>query len=548
MGSSKEECYITKPPIFSYIASKEGIMSNNQITPLKFTKPDSVFWVSISLIILLILIAFLAPQQFGQAMSAASHWTTKNIGWSYLVITFLCVIFMFYVGLSRLGRIRLGQDQERPEFSTISWLSMILAAVMGIGLISYGAAEPLTHFLAPPHGLETPGTYEAAVRALQFSYFDWGPNAWALFGVFGLAIAYSTHRNNNKGLVSPMLRPILGKSMDGWLGKTIDIFTIIATLFGTTTSLGLGAAQVAQGINQLTGIPTTTNIQIIVIAIVTILFTLSAFTGVARGIKYMSLITMAGAAILAAFVYLTGPTNFINNLYFRSIGKFIGEYINIALLTPGSENDLQWMQWWTYFMMAWWLSWAAFIGIFLARISRGRTIREFVIAVLGAPTIVFTVWFTIFGGTAINFEMFKDIGIGTDTLQDTNTTFFAILAELPWTGLSAIITLVMIVLFFVASADSNTFVLSSLSSKGTMNPHKAIITLWGVFTGVVAIVLLSIGGLVALQQAAILSAVPFTVIVLILGASLIKVLHLDPIFQGSYSVTHDELKAILNKE
>lgn len=510
-------------------------------------KTNSVFWVSISLIIILIIVASIAPKAFGDAMSAASHWTTKHIGWSYLVVTFLCVIFMFYVGLSRLGRIRLGKDQEKPEFSTVSWISMILAAVMGIGLISYGASEPLTHFLVPPHGLAEPGTYDAAVRALQFSYFDWGPNAWALFGVFGLAIAYSTHRNNNSGLVSPMLKPILGKSMDGWLGKAIDIFTIIATLFGTTTSLGLGAAQVAQGVNQLIGIPATTNIQIIVIAVVTILFTLSAFSGVARGIKYMSLITMAGAAILAAFVYFGGPTSFVTNLYFRSIGTFIGEYMNIALLTPGSAEDLQWMQWWTYFMMAWWLSWAAFIGIFLARISKGRTIREFVFAVLGAPTFVFTVWFTIFGGTAINFEMFNDIGIGAATLQNTNTTFFALLAELPFVTISAVMTVLMIILFFVSSADSNTFVLSSLSSQGSMNPHKFVIILWGVFTGAVAIVLLHVGGLVALQQAAILSAIPFTVIVLILGASLIRVLHHDPMFKGSYSVTHDELKAILDK-
>lgn len=509
---------------------------------------NSVFWVSITLIITLIIVATIAPESFSAAMSYASHWTTKNIGWSYLVVTFLCVIFMFYVGLSRLGRIRLGKDQERPEFSTLSWISMILAAVMGVGLISYGAAEPLTHFLVPPHGLENPRSYEAAVRALQFSYFDWGPNAWALFGVFGLAIAYSTHRNNNSGLVSPILRPILGKSMDGWMGKSIDIFTIIATLFGTTTSLGLGAAQVAQGINQLVGISATTNVQIIVIAIVTIIFTLSAFSGVARGIKYISLITMSGAVLLAIFVYLSGPTSFVTNLYFRSIGKFAGEYINVALMTPGSNDDLQWMQWWTYFMMAWWLSWAAFIGIFLARISRGRTIREFVFAVLGAPTLIFTIWFTIFGGTAINFEMFKDIGIGAGTLQDTNTTFFALLAELPFTTISAIVTVLMIILFFVSSADSNTFVLSSLSAQGSMNPSKLLITLWGIFTGVVAMVLLSIGGLVALQQAAILSAIPFTIIVLIMGASLIKVLHLDPMFKGSYSVTHDELKIILNKK
>lgn len=404
---------------------------------------------------------------------------------------------------------------------------MICGTVMGIGLISYGAAEPLSHFMNPPHGLAEPETTDAAVRAMQFSYFNWGTNAWALFGVFGLAIAYSTHRQHNTGLISPMLRPVLGKSMDGWAGQLIDIFTVIATLFGTTTSLGLGAAQIAEGVNSLTGIPSDLFVQIVIVGAITVVFTLSAVSGVSRGIKWVSQTTMLAAAALGVYVLVVGPTSFITNLYFRSMGQFISEFPMVALHTPGTPEDLEWMQWWTYFMMAWWLSWGAFVGIFLAKISKGRTIRQFVIAVLGVPTLVFSAWFTIFGGSAIDLTMSGRSSIGADTVEDTNVTFFALLGELPLATITSVLTVLMVVLFFVSSADSNTFVLSVLSSRGSMTPSRPVLGTWGVLTGTCAVVLLSVGGLQALQQAAILSAVPFTVVAALLGISLVKELRLN---------------------
>jgi choline/carnitine/betaine transport len=510
-------------------------------------RPSAVFWISVSLIGALVVWAALSPEQVSSVMTSASNWSAQNIGWAYLVVTLGCIVLMLYLGFGRFGRVRLGADDDRPEFSTIAWIAMILGAVMGIGLISYGAAEPMSHFMHPPHGWAEPETMDAAVAAMQFSYFDWGPNAWALFGIFGLAIAYSTHRLHNSGLVSPMLRPVLGKSMDGWAGKAIDIFTVIATLFGTTTSLGLGASQIAEGVSRLTGLPADLFVKIVIIAGITLIFTLSALSGVGRGIKWTSQITMIGAALLGLFVLILGPTSFISNLYFRSIGQFIGEFPIVALLTPGTPEDLQWMQWWTYFMMAWWLSWGAFVGIFLARISKGRTIREFVIVVLGVPTLVFSAWFTIFGGAAINFDMFKGTNIGEQTLADTNTTFFAVLAELPLTEVSSVITIIMVVLYFVSGADSNTFVLSSLSTRGVPNPPRPVLGVWGILTGLCAIVLLLVGGLQALQQAAILSAVPFTVIVALLGISLVKELRHDHRFEGTHLVTRDQLDRLVNK-
>lgn len=493
-------------------------------------RPGGVFYVSVAALLSFVAWATFSPGSLTTVMTAASNWSSQNIGWAYLVVTAGCIVLMVYLGLSRFGTIRLGADDARPEFSNWSWIAMICGTVMGIGLISYGAAEPMTHFMVPPHGLAEPETVDAAVTAMQFSYFNWGPNAWALFGVFGLAIAYSTHRRGNTGLVSPMLRPVLGRSMDGWAGQLIDIFTVIATLFGTTTSLGLGAAQIAEGINSLTGLPSDLVIQVIIIAVITVIFTLSAMSGVSRGIKWISKATMLAAAALGIYVLFIGATSFISNLYFRSMGQFIAEFPMVALLTPGTPEDLQWMQWWTYFMMAWWLSWGAFVGIFLAKISKGRTIRGFVVAVLGVPTLVFSLWFTIFGGSAIHLDMVGGTDIGEATLADTNVTFFALLGELPLTAITSVLTVIMVILFFVSSADSNTFVLSVLSSHGSMHPARPMLGLWGLLTGVCAIVLLIAGGLQALQQTALLSAVPFTVIVTLLGISLVKELRRDARF------------------
>ncbi|EMY33156.1 choline/carnitine/betaine transporter [Arthrobacter crystallopoietes BAB-32] len=490
-----------------------------------------MFWTSIALIAAFVLWASLSPQRLGDVMTASMDWVAASVGWSYLLVTLLCIGLMLYLGFSRFGGIRLGSDTDRPEHSTWAWLAMILSAVMGIGLISYGVAEPVSHFVAPPHALAQPETMEAAVRAMQFSFFDWGPHAWAVFGIFGLAIGYSTHRKKRPGLVSPMLRPIFGKLVDGWVGKMIDVFAIIATLFGTTTSLGLGASQIAEGLGRVFGLPSGLVTQILIIAVVTVLFTLSALSGVNRGIKYISQITMTLSLALALYVFIAGPTNFISNLFFRSVGQYFSDFFAVSLITPSSADDLQWMQWWTYFMMAWWLSWGAFVGVFLAKISRGRTIRQFVAGVLGVPSLVFFAWFTIFGGSAIQMDM-NGAGIGAATSENINSAFFAMLENLPLVQLTAVVTVLLVALFFISGADANTFVLSMLSSKGSLEPGKPVLTLWGGLTGACAVLLLLVGGLTALQQAAMLSALPFTIIVALLGASLIIELRRDHEFDA----------------
>ncbi|WP_448262398.1 BCCT family transporter [Microbacterium aurum] len=505
-------------------------------------RPGRVFWLSVSLISAFVAWAAISPASLSTVMTSSVNWVSSTVGWSYLLVTLGCIGLLVFLALSRFGRIRLGADSDRPEFSTWAWLAMILSAVMGVGLISYGVAEPISHFVFPPHGLAEPGTVDAAVTALQFSYFDWGPHAWAVFGVFGLAIAYSTHRKGNTGLVSPMLRPILGDRVDGWLGNVIDVFAIIATLFGTTTSLGLGASQITEGLNRVLGVPTDLFIQILIIAVITIIFTLSAISGVNRGIKYISQITAVISIGLAVFVLFAGPTNFITNLFVRATGSYAGNFFTMSLITPLTPDDNQWMQWWTYFMMAWWLSWGAFVGVFLAKISRGRTIRQFTLGVMLVPSIVFFGWFTIFGGTAIKFDMDGAGEIGAAATENVNSAFFEMLSNLPLPQLTAVLAILLVVLFFISGADANTFVLSMLSSRGALEPSRAVLGLWGTLTGACAVVLLLAGGLAALQQAAMLSALPFTIVLAMLAVSLVIQLRNDPHFDDTRDVRRADLR------
>ena len=513
----------------------------SQQRPSTKNNPGAVFIVSIALIAAFVIWATLSSTSLNAVMTASINWAAGSVGWSYLLVTMLSIALLLYLAFSRYGSLRLGSNDARPEYSTGAWLAMILSAVMGVGLISYGVAEPMSHFMAPPHALAEPETMNAAVLAMQYSFFDWGLHAWAVFGVFGLAIGYSTHRKGRPGLVSPMLRPVLGRLVDGWFGKAIDIFAIIATLFGTTTSLGLGASQIGEGLNSIIGLPSNLPGQIIIIAVITVLFTLSALSGVNKGIKYISEITMGLSAALAVFVFVAGPTNFISNLFFRSIGQYVSDFFSTSFITPSTPEDLQWMQWWTYFMMAWWLSWGAFVGVFLAKISKGRTVRQFVTGVLVVPSLVFFAWFTIFGGSAIKMDM-DGASIGEATTANINSAFFAMLEQLPLSQMTAVLTVFLVALFFISGADANTYVLGMLSSKGTLSPSKPVLTIWGILTGLCAILLLAVGGLLALQQAAMLSALPFTIIVALLGVSLILELRRDPEIENLHRARLTDLR------
>ncbi|GAA3281815.1 BCCT family transporter [Nesterenkonia halobia] len=494
---------------------------------------NGVFFTAVTLILALLAVAGFWPERMSAAADAAMNWVTSSAGWSLMLIPLGLIGLLLVLACSRFGRIRLGGDDSRPEYPTYAWIAMLLGAVMGIGLITYGVAEPVTHLFDPPHGLSEPGSQQAVVDSLRFTFLDWGIHAWAVFATFGLAIGYSTHRLGNKGLVSPILRPLIGRHADGLVGKAVDVLVILATLFGTTTSLGLGAAQISQGLSQVTGLELTgTGVQIAVIALITVLFTASAMSGVGRGIRMISQTTMVLAAALLVFVLVTGPTSWLINLFLRSLGSYAGGFVEISLMLPADGDDLAWMQWWTYFMMAWWISWGAFVGIFLARISRGRTIRQFVLVVLGVPSLIFSAWFTVFGGSAMFMDLERGTAIGEAAAEDINTAFFGLLEQLPMTALTSVVAVVLVVLYFITGADSNTYVLSVISSDGRMHPSRSVMGVWGVLTGATAAVLLYAGGLEALQTAVMLSAAPFIFVILALAVSLVMLLRRDPLVAG----------------
>ncbi|GAB3711361.1 BCCT family transporter [Nocardiopsis nanhaiensis] len=496
--------------------------------------PTLVFAASVTLILAFILAAAVFPETLSAISSTGLAYVTETTGWSMLLVPLGLIALLLFLAVSRFGRIRLGPDDARPEYPTYAWIAMLLSAVMGIGLISYGVAQPVSHLLVPPHGLTEPGTQAAVVDALRFSFLDWGVHAWAIFALFGLAIGYSTYRLGNRGLVSPALRPLLGRHADGATGKVIDVLVVISTLFGTATSLGLGAAQISHGMTLLSGTDlTSTTLQIVMIASLTVIFTVSAISGISRGIRYLSEVTMVVAGLLLVFVFLTGPSSYLVHVFLRSVGSYISDFTALSLMMPTTENHLVWMQDWTYFMMAWWVSWGAFVGIFLARISRGRTIRQFVFVVLGVPALVFAAWFTVFGGSAMHMDINDGTGIGEAASEDVNTAFFGLLEHLPLTLVTSVVAVLLVVMYFVTSADSNTYVLAVISSDGDMAPRKRVLLVWGVLTGSVASILLYAGGLQALQTTVILSAAPFVFVILALAVATVLQLRKDPLVHGS---------------
>jgi choline/carnitine/betaine transport len=486
----------------------------------------TVFWTSVGVSAVFVAWAVLFTDNLNKVTTSSLNWVTASLGWTYLVVTLGILIFLVFLAFSPAGNIRLGRDSDRPEFSNVTWFAMILSAVMGIGLVSYGVAEPISHLATPPHGLAQPNTPAAAVRAMQYSYFDWGLQAWAIFAVFGLAIAYSTYRKGRRTLVSQLFVPLLGDRVNGPIGKTIDVLAVFATLFGTTTSLGLGALQVNNGLGTLFGIPVNSVSQVLIIAVVTTIFTLSAVTGVSKGIKFLSQGSAVLAGALFVFVLVVGPAVFIANLYIESIGTWASDFFRMSLQGT-AFGGLEWMQWWTYFMMAWWVSWGAFVGVFLARISRGRTIRGFIMGVLVVPSVVFFTWFTVFGGAAIHIDMYEGGDIAKRTAADINSAFFATLDHYPLATVTSVIAILLVVMFFVSGADANTYVLGMMTSDGSLTPRRSVLILWGVLTGVTSIVLMLAGGLNALQNTVIVTSLPFLVIIAGLAVSFWKELVAD---------------------
>jgi choline/carnitine/betaine transport len=459
-------------------------------------------------------------------------------GWAFVLVASGFVVFALWVAFSKYGKIPLGRDEERPEFRTVSWVAMMFSAGMGIGLMFYGVGEPLSHFTAPPPGTVAAGAPEALDVAMATTLFHWTLHPWAIYAVVGLAIAYSTFRRGRRQLVSSAFAPLLGeRHTEGAFGKAVDILAIFATLFGSAASLGLGALQIGAGL-QANGLPEA-SIQVLlgIILVLTAAFIASAVSGVAKGIQWLSNINMVLAGILALFVFVAGPTILILNLIPTAIGDYFGDLAQMAARTAATGGDAtaEWLSGWTVFYWAWWISWTPFVGMFIARISRGRTIKQFVVGVLLIPSAVSLLWFAIFGGAAIDLQR-----NGTDLASASlEGQLFGLLGSMPLGGLLSVIAMVLVAIFFVSGADAASVVTGTLSQRGTILPARWVVIFWGVTMGLIAAVMLAVGArqgeestdaaLTGIRDITIISAAPFALVMVVLCIALAKDLRNDPL-------------------
>jgi choline/carnitine/betaine transport len=490
-----------------------------------------VFGVPAAIAVAFIVWGFVSTDSLADASARALDWTTDTMGWLFVLTSSGFVVFVVWLALSRYGRIPLGRDDEEPEFRTVSWVAMMFSAGMGIGLMFYGVSEPLQFLVEPPPGTGGPGNPAAAQNAMATTLFHWTLHPWAIYAVVGLAIAYGVYRKGRVQLISAAFEPLLGRHAHGLGGKVIDMLAIFATLFGSAASLGLGALQIRSGLEIVAGIGGVGNAVLVgIIAVLTAAFVLSAVSGVAKGIQWLSNINMVLALGLALFLFVVGPTVFILNLVPTAIGSYVDTLPMMAARTgaEGAETNA-WLQSWTIFYWAWWISWTPFVGMFIARISRGRTIRQFVAGVLLVPSLVSLIWFAVFGGTAIDLQE-----AGTDLVGagGQESQLFTTLEQFPWATLTSVVVMLLVGIFFVSGADAASIVMGSLSERGAGDPRRATVVFWGVATGAVAAVMLLIGGDVALnglKTITIVAALPFVLVMIGLAVSLLKDLRQDPL-------------------
>lgn len=507
--------------------------------PERPTRDWIVFSITAALSIAFVVWGFLDKEGLKTISADAQNGVIKYLGWLFVLATTGFVIFVIWLAISKYGRIRLGKDDEGPEFRTSSWIAMMFSAGMGIGLMFFGVAEPLTYYVSPPPGTADPETVEAFKTAMATTMFHWGLQPWAIYAVVGLAIGYGMYRKGRSQLLSAAFTSLFGDRANGPAGKVIDILAIFATLFGSAASLGLGALQIGDGLKFAGWVGEVgTPILVVIIAVLTCCFILSAVSGIARGIQWLSNINMVLALVLAVFVFVVGPTLLILNLIPSALGDYIQDYVAMSSRT-GADGDAElakWLSTWTIFYWAWWISWTPFVGMFIARISRGRTIRQFVTGVLLVPTMVSLVWFCVFGGAAIRQQ--EQVGDLVKDPNDINSTgaLFDLLDTMPWSGVTAVLVMLLVAIFFVSGADSASIVMGSLSEKGAHEPRKPTVIFWGVLTGAVAAIMLLIGGggstaLDGLQSITIIASVPFVIVMLVLCVALYKDLRSDRVMK-----------------
>ncbi|WP_327352217.1 BCCT family transporter [Streptomyces sp. NBC_01304] len=498
--------------------------------PPEDNAPDLTL-VGIGVVAVLAVVAWaaLGKKSFESASSTALAWVLANFAWLFVIAADIFLVFCAVIAISRFGRIRLGPDDSRPEFTNLAWIAMMFSAGMGIGLMFYGVGEPLQHYLTPPPGTgmdeRTPG---AAGTALQYSFFHWTFTPWAIYGIAGLALAYAGFRKGRGNRLSSVFVPLLGEErVAGWPGRLIDLLAMFATVFGTATSLGVGALQVATGLHLTAGVEDSVTVELIIIVALGAAFVASAFSGLHKGVKWLSTINIVLASCLMLFVFVLGPTVYILDAIPASVGNYLFRLIPMATRT-GAFTDSSWLGKWTIFYWAWWMSWAPFVGTFIARISRGRTIREFLIGVLLVPSGATVIWFCVMGGTGIRLDETGKADMAAKVNEGPEASLFAMLDALPIGTVTSWVAMLLVMTYFVTSADSASLVMGSLTSRGALHPRTWLVVVWGVLMAAVAAVLLVAGGLSSLQSATILVALPFVLVMLALCWALLKELREDP--------------------
>lgn len=462
-------------------------------------------------------------------------WVIENTGWFFVLSASFFVIYVLWLAASKYGRIPLGQDDEGPEFKTVSWIAMMFSAGMGIGLMFFGVAEPLGHFASPPPGTAEAQSDAAVQTAMATTMFHWALHPWAIYAVVGIAIAYGTFRKGRSQLVSSVFWPLLGRRSQGAFGRVIDILAIFATLFGSAASLGLGALQIGGGLEHNGWVDSVSNTALVaIIVVLTIAFIASAVSGIEKGIQWLSNTNMVLALVLAVFVFVVGPTLLILNLLPTALGDYADQMTEMVSRTNASGGDemAAWLSSWTIFYWAWWVSWTPFVGMFIARISRGRTIREFVTGVLLVPSLVSLVWFAVFGGSAIAQQRKTGDLVASDGTVNSNNALFDLLSHYPLASVTTVLVMVLVAIFFVSGADAASIVMGTLSEKGSTEPSRPTVIFWGALTGAVAAIMLVIGGdeaLSGLQNITIVAGLPFVVVMVAICVSLYKDLQTDPV-------------------
>ncbi len=484
-----------------------------------------VFFGSSGIIAVLVLIGFAFPDDAERMFSAAQVYVLDTFGWFYLLAVGVFLFVVLFLATSRYGNLKLGADDSEPEYSYVSWLAMLFAAGMGIGLMFYAAAEPILHYSVPPEA--EPGTFDAARQAMALTFFHWGVHAWAIYAVVGLSLAYFCYRYNLPLTIRSGLYPLLKDRIKGPIGDAVDIFAICGTVFGIATSLGLGVLQINAGLNYLTGLPQTALVQVVLIAVVTMMATLSVVSGLDVGIRRLSEGNLVLAVVLMLFVLLVGPTTFLFQAFVQNVGTYLDTIIERTFRLYAYEPR-DWVSNWTLFYWAWWISWSPFVGMFIARISRGRTVREFVVGVLFVPSVFTFFWMTVFGNTAISLDMGAAQGaIATAVGNDISVSLFQFLEYLPWAGLTSALAILLVAVFFVTSSDSGSMVVDTIASGGTSQTPVWQRIYWCSMEGVTAALLLLAGGLTALQTMTLISALPFTIILLMLAFGLLRGMRAD---------------------